>query len=78
MVPLSGNFRVISVFSGHRGWPRIGLFSAKCCHSVATAGFSAAPSCCQSDVCAERKYGTKVFIARSIGLTANVSRIEAP
>jgi hypothetical protein len=59
MVPRTGNFRVISVFSGHRGSPRLGSFSAKCCHSVATAGFSAAPSCCQSDVYAEREYGTK-------------------
>ena len=59
MVPMNGNFRMISTFFGHRESLRNDWFSTKCCHFVATAGFSAAPSCCQTDVYAERKHGTK-------------------
>ena len=47
MVPLTGNLRVITVFSGHRGSPQIGSFSAKCCHSVATVEFTVPPSRCR-------------------------------
>jgi hypothetical protein len=43
MVPISGNFRVISTFFGHHESPRNDSFPAKCCHSVATAESTVPP-----------------------------------
>jgi len=37
VVPIRSNFRMISMFFGHRGASQNGWVFVKCCHSVATA-----------------------------------------
>jgi hypothetical protein len=62
MVLITGNFRVISTFFGHRGSPRIGSLSATCCHSVAPAEWTIPPWRCLNEAPA-KKYTTRSISA---------------